>query len=112
MYVLKFKEEGFSVDASTGAEELLRKLRDGASPAVIVFDIIMPGVDGIEFLEILKKENLAPSATLIVLSNQGQEKEIARAKKLGADEYIVKASAIPSEIVEKVAALVKKRDKS
>ncbi len=39
---------------------------------------------------------------MVILSNQGQDEEIKKAKELGADDYIVKASAIPSEVLEQI----------
>ncbi len=58
-------------------------------------------------MEILKKEKLGGDPTVVILSNQGQDSEIARARKLGADDYIVKASAVPSEVLEKVTEILK-----
>lgn len=102
MYSVKFREDGFNVEVGTGGEDGLEKLRGGLKPDVIMFDIVMPNIDGFQFLETVKKEGLAEGARLIVLSNQGQDEEIKRAKELGADDYIVKASAIPSEVLAQV----------
>jgi CheY-like chemotaxis protein len=66
----------------------------------------MPGLDGIEFIETLKKENLAANAVIIVLSNQGEEEDIERAKQHGVHEYIVKANSIPSDVLEKVKTVI------
>lgn len=105
MYALKFKDCGIPVEAISDAQIALEKLRQGAKPDVILVDIIMPGMNGFEFLEALQKENLAHGVRVIVLSNQGQQEDIDRATKLGAQGYIIKASAIPSEVCDKVLAL-------
>ena len=102
MYSVKFRQDGFDVEIGTGGEDALTKLRAGLTIDAIMLDIVMPGIDGFELLEIIKKENLGGTPRLIVLSNQGQEEEIERAKQLGADDYIVKASAIPSEVLDQV----------
>jgi CheY-like chemotaxis protein len=102
MYALKFKECGLPVEAINDAAAAVEKIRQGAKPDIILVDIIMPGMNGFDFLETLKKENLVPNAQRIVLSNQGQQEDIDRAMKLGAMGYIIKASAIPSEVCEKV----------
>lgn len=109
MYSVKFNEQGFKVDVAFGGEEALKKLRDGYAPDVILLDIVMPGVDGFEFLEKMQKENIGGDPVVIVLSNQGQDTEIERAKKLGAKGYIVKASAIPSEVLERVIEIVEEK---
>lgn len=82
-------------------------LRDGLSPSVILFDIVMPDIDGIEFLETIKNEKLATNTALIAVSNQWEESYIEKAKKLGVDDYIIKADTIPSEVLSKVEEIIK-----
>lgn len=108
MYSVKFRENGFEVETGAGGQEALEKLREGYEPDVIMLDIVMPGVDGFQFLETMKREKIGGDAIIIILSNQGQEAEINRAKDLGAKDYIVKASAIPSEVLEQVTKTLKK----
>jgi len=106
MYSIKFREGGFEVEVGVGGEDGLQKLRGGLEIDVIMLDIVMPGVDGFAFLEAVKKENLGGAPKLVVLSNQGQKEEIKKAQDMGADDYIVKASAIPSEVLEQVKKIV------
>jgi DNA-binding response OmpR family regulator len=100
LYAVKFKNAGHEVSVFGGGEELLSALRkEGASiPDAILLDVIMPGMTGFETLEALKKEDLAKGSKIIFLSNQGQASDIEKAKQLLADGYIIKASAIPSEV--------------
>ena len=111
MYVMKFKKQGFDEISSVGSNDALEKLRGGFSPDILVLDIIMPGVDGLDLLATIKKEKLAPSAVVIMLTNQGGAEEIERAKALGANSYIVKATSIPSEVVEEVLKIAKANNK-
>lgn len=111
MYSIKFKEKGYTVETAVGAEEGLRKLSEGFQPDAVLLDVIMPGMDGFTFLEKIKKENLVPQAAVIVLTNQGQDSDIEKARTLGADGYIVKASSIPSEVVEKAGSIINARKK-
>ena len=101
LYAVKFRNAGHEVTVFGGGEELLAALRkEGAvTPDAILLDIIMPGVGGFEALETIRKENLAQGAKIIILSNQGQDSDIERAKQLSVDGYIIKASAIPSEVL-------------
>jgi CheY-like chemotaxis protein len=108
MYGLKFKERGFAVDTSLNGKDALKKLREGLSPDVILLDIIMPGVDGFEILEVINKEKLAGKAVIIALSNQWLDEEIEKAKELGVKDYIIKANTIPSEVLDKVTKIVEK----
>lgn len=106
MYALKFSQMGWDVNTAMGSMDALTKLRDGFSPDVIVTDILMPAMDGFELLEAIKKEKIAPEAKIIVLSNKGESADIDKAISLGADGYIVKASAVPSEVVEQVEKIL------
>jgi two-component system, OmpR family, alkaline phosphatase synthesis response regulator PhoP len=100
LYAVKFKNAGHEVSTFGGGEELLTALRKGGpSPDAILLDIIMPGMDGFATLEAIRKENLAKGSKVIILSNQGQDADLEKAKSLHADGYIIKASAIPSEVL-------------
>ena len=68
----------------------------------------MPNMDGLEFIKRMKEEKLSPSSAIVVLTNQSQSAEIEKAKELGVDGYIVKASTIPSEVVEEVKKILEK----
>ena len=105
MYVLKLKECGLPIEAISDAAIALEKIRHGAQPDIIMVDIIMPGMNGFDFIDTLKKEGLAKDALIIVLSNQGQQEDLDRAKALNVAGYIIKASAIPSEVCDKVLAI-------
>lgn len=107
MYAIKFKECGVDGDAMSDPTAALEKLRAGGAPDVILVDLIMPGINGFDVLETIKKEGLAKNSRLVVLSNQGQQEDIDKANKLGVSGYIVKASAIPSEVCDKVLAISK-----
>ncbi len=102
MYALKFKHGGLEVDTAVGAPDALNKLRDGLVPDILLLDVVMPGMDGIDLLEEIKKQHLADNAVVVILTNQGQQSDIDRAKAVGIAGYIVKASTIPSEVLEEV----------
>ena len=109
MYSLKFKTSGFEVETANSAMVALQKLRDGFVPTVILCDLVMPGMDGLALIRQMKDEHLSPSSAVIVLSNQSQSAEIEQAKELKVDGYIVKASTIPSEVVEEVKNILAKK---
>ena len=104
MYSLKFRESGFQIELARGGEEALKLLRGGLEPDVILLDIVMPVIDGFEFLRVIAKENLKKKATIVILSNLGQKEDIDKGMALGASDYIVKANSTPSEVVKKVAS--------
>ena len=108
MYSLKFREAGFEVEIARGGEAALGILRQGATPDIVLLDIVMPSIDGFEFLRIADKENLKKEAKIIVLSNLGQKEDIYKGMALGAKDYIVKANSTPSEVVKKVQSILEK----
>lgn len=100
LYAVKFKNAGHEISVFGSGEDLLAALRkaDTKAPDAILLDLIMPGVGGFGALEAIRKEHLAKGSKIVILSNQGQDSDIEKAKKLAADGYIIKASAIPSEV--------------
>jgi len=103
MYGMKFSKNEYTVETCLSAKEALSSLRKGFKPDVILFDLTMPELDGFAFLKVLSDEHLAEGVLKIVLTNQGDESEKAKAVELGASKYIVKASMIPSEVVNMVS---------
>ncbi|OGG64267.1 hypothetical protein A3J11_01360 [Candidatus Kaiserbacteria bacterium RIFCSPLOWO2_02_FULL_55_12] len=104
LYAVKFRNAGHEVGIFGNGEDLLAALRKDASasggkaPDAILLDLVMPGIGGFGALETIRKEHLAQGSKIVILSNQGQDSDIERAKQLSADGYIIKASAIPSEV--------------
>jgi CheY-like chemotaxis protein len=108
LYALKFKNAGHEVTTFSSGEELLGALEKGNAPDALLLDVIMPGLGGFDTLERIRKEKLAASTKIIILTNQSQGADVERAKSLAVAGYIVKASAIPSEVLaetERILAL-------
>ena len=110
MYSIKFSEHGFTVDTALSADEALAKFEAGFQPAIFLVDLIMPGMDGFQLIEKLKEKGAAKSAAIVILSNLGQKEDIEKGLGLGADGYIIKASATPSEVVAKVTEIAEHHD--
>lgn len=109
MYSVKFTQGGLSVETATKGEEAIDKIKKGFKPDILIFDVVMPGMDGFEMLNTLKKQALIDNTVAIVLSNQGQQSDIDKATSLGADGYIVKASSIPSEVFNEVLRITNRK---
>lgn len=107
MYQTKFAKEGYLVEAFLSVQDALVRLRSGEiQPDAIVFDLIMPQNDGFALLEHVRDEHLAPGAVKIALTNQNSDAEKARIQSLGADAFLIKATLIPSEVVNTVADIL------
>ena len=106
MYTFKFNEKGFEVIQALGSVDALNKLRSGIVPDILLLDLVMPTMDGFELLNVIKTEKIVPNAKVIILSNLGQPGDIEKGRTLGANGYVIKASATPSEVVEKVMVVL------
>lgn len=106
MYSLKFTEKGFTVDTASSGPEALEKVDGGLVPDIFLVDIVMPTMDGFELIQHIIQRQKEKRSSIIVLSNLGQKEDVEKGLALGADGYIVKASATPSEVVDKVVEIV------
>lgn len=110
MYVAKFQNSGHRVSAFTSGKELLSALRENKQQIdALLLDVVMPDMNGLETLKNIRNENLAQGAKVIILSNQGQDADIQRAKQFSIDGNIVKASSIPSEVVESTINIIEQK---
>ncbi len=106
----KLTVEGYQVDVAEDGEEGLSKIK-ADRPDLILLDIIMPKMNGIEMLEEMVKDESLKDIPVIVVSNSGQPVEIDRAQKLGARDWLVKTEFEPQEVIDKVIALIGPGDK-
>jgi DNA-binding response OmpR family regulator len=101
MYETKFVTEAFDVYRAGDGEEGL-KTALAHHPDIILLDVMMPRVSGIDMLTELRKDSWGAQVPVVILSNLSEQQEGDKAKALGVKEYLVKANFTPAEIVEKI----------
>lgn len=101
MYKMKLEKEGYKVLTAIDGETGIKITRE-KKPDLILLDIILPEMDGYEVLEVLKNDSTTKDIKIFVLSNLGQDEEVALGKEKGADDYLIKANLTPIEIVKKI----------
>ena len=102
-----FKDDGsFEILLAPDGEEGV-KLVKMKKPDLILLDIVMPKMNGLEALKIIKADPTVKDITVIMLSNLSQHKDLDAAKKLGALAFLVKVDMEPHEIVNKVKEYLK-----
>lgn len=106
MYNAKLNLEGFAVDLATDGEQGLELAKE-VNPDLILLDIILPKLSGFEVLKKVKEDVKTKSIPVILLTNLGQRDDVSKGLALGADDYLIKAHFMPSEVVEKIKKLVK-----
>jgi DNA-binding response OmpR family regulator len=107
MYRTKFETEGYEVaTAPDGASGL--ELIDSFEPDIILLDLMMPNMNGLEMLSKLRNAPGGREAKVVVLTNMGDTETATKVYKLTADDYIVKAEMTPKQVAERVKALLAK----
>lgn len=105
IYTDKLSHEGYQVLAVGNGLGALNSL-EAHEVDLILLDLIMPTMSGLEVLEAIKGDPRFASIPVIVLTNLGHEADIEAGLALGADDYIVKNQAKPSDVVEKINRLL------
>jgi Response regulators consisting of a CheY-like receiver domain and a winged-helix DNA-binding domain len=101
------RQRGFEVIAAAEGDEGLRLARIEPYPDVILLDLLMPKLPGIEVLRALKSEPATSAIPVLILSNSSREEDKERAVQLGAAGYYVKANLSLKELAAQVEKLVK-----
>src|SRR6185436_7701222 len=101
LLTMRLKQEGYEVKiAKEGAAGL--ELIRSSKPDLVLLDMGLPKMDGLEILEKLKDEKLLPKLPVIIISNSGQQVELDSAFALGIKDYFIKVNFDPEEIIAKV----------
>jgi len=108
MYETKFKMAGFEVLRAENGDKGIKVARK-EKPDLIVLDIVMPQMDGLEVLKVAKGDSELKDIPVVLLTNLGQRENIEEGLKLGADDYIIKAHFTPDEVVGKVKKVLRKK---
>ena len=107
MYATKFEIEGFKVVMAEDGEKAF-KLAVKEMPDIILLDIILPKVNGFEVLRQLKATVATAKIPVLLLTNLSQKDEIEQGLKMGAEDYLIKAHFMPSEVVDKIKKVLNK----
>ena len=100
--------EGYLVDSAADGEMALQKLRD-EEYSLVLLDIMLPKKDGLQILRELKiTPGKATSATIVVLTNLGQDAVIKQAFELGAAGYLIKSALSPDQVLTEIKSYLQK----
>lgn len=101
MYSERLKAEGFVVEMAQDGEEALKKAGD-VNPNIILLDIMMPKLNGLDVLKRLKENEATKAIPVIVLTALIQDREKFEGMTRGAADYLVKSETMPGEVVSKI----------
>ena len=103
---LKLKKEGYEVIGCVDGLDALQKI-DSEQPDLIITDIMMPYMSGLEVVRKVKNDLSSKNIPVIVLSTMGQESIVEEAYDLGADDYLKKPFSL-SELSIRIKKLARK----
>lgn len=104
MYKFKFTLEWFDVLVENESENAIREFKKFI-PDLVILDVMMPGLNGFELLDIIRKEELS-TVKIVVLSNLNDQKDKDKALHLWADKFLLKASLSPKELIEEIKLII------
>jgi DNA-binding response OmpR family regulator len=106
-----FKREGFRVNVAESAEKGLRlALDEKQTPSLVLLDLMLPGMSGIEFCRRLRREQLTENTPIIMLTAKAAETDKIAGLDIGADDYIVKPFSV-KEVIARVRAVLRRSEK-
>jgi DNA-binding NtrC family response regulator len=85
--------DNYHVETAASGEEALRRMNHGPAPCLIVLDLVMPGMDGLQTLESCKK--IRPEQKVVMVSCINDTNKVVQAIKLGASDYVTKPFLAP-----------------
>jgi two-component system response regulator MtrA len=89
---------GIDVDLVSRGDEVLDVFRNNP-PDLVLLDVMLPGLDGIEVCKLLRAESMVP---IIMLTAKGDSHDVVRGLEAGADDYMVKPFRHPSELIARI----------
>lgn len=101
------KKHGFQVSCVATREEAIKTTRS-LTQELIILDLMLPGVDGLDVCKVLKHDNNTKMIPIVMLTAKGEESDIVRGLEFGADDYITKPFS-PNILVARIQAVLRRK---
>lgn len=111
MYKRLFTYNGYGVEVAIDGEDGYKKIHVN-TPDLIILDVMMPKMNGLEFLKKIKENPKTKPIPVILLTNLGVEEELKNALSLGALGYVIKSDHEPSEVLKLVKKIILEAEKT
>jgi len=102
-------KEGYTVSCAKTGEEGMHLART-EQPDLLVLDLMLPGIDGLEVCRSLKKDPVCDGIPIVMLTAKGEESDIVAGLELGADDYITKPFS-PKVLIARIRAVLRRKQK-
>ena len=97
---------GYKVDCVTSGEDALEKIKS-IPPGLILLDLMLPGIDGLDVCRIVKNDSNTSHIPIIMLTAKGEEADIVTGLELGADDYITKPFS-PRVLIARIKSVLRR----
>ncbi|MBW6441293.1 response regulator transcription factor [Patescibacteria group bacterium] len=105
IFSVPLKMKGYDVvhvpDGSAAVEKVITE-----KPDLVLLDIVLPGMSGLDILKELREREETSVVKIIMLTNFGNDDNVAKAMDYGSDDYLMKYNIVPSELPDKIASLL------
>lgn len=106
MYYDKLSQSGFKARLAGSAEDALRLVKE-EKPDLIILDVLLPKKNGLFFLENIRKDSKLSSIPVVVFSNYDDADARKQAESLDVEDYLIKTSYTPQQIIDKIKTYFK-----
>lgn len=109
--LIKFnlRQEGYNVAAATSGEDAVKDIAR-TLPDLVLLDLMLPGLDGLEVCRALKKDGKTAGIPIVMVTAKGKDSDVVAGLELGADDYLAKPFSMKVLIARVRAALRRKRE--
>lgn len=101
IYKRKLSGDGYAVTHVENGRDALQCM-ERAIPDIVLLDVMMPVLNGMETLDAMKKDPRFANVPVIMLTNLGEREYVEKAEAFGVRDYIIKAHYTPSEVIKKI----------
>jgi two-component system phosphate regulon response regulator PhoB len=101
---------GFRVSCAQNGEEALRQLKAGERPDLVLLDLMLPGMDGLELCRLIKGRPETSDISVVMLTAKSEETDVVAGLELGADDYIAKPFGMRL-LVARIRAVLRRNSK-
>ena len=105
MYQKIFSFDGYDVETASDGEKGLEKVRS-TKPTIVLLDVMMPKMNGLEVLEKIKKDPDIKAIPVVMLTNLAGQQDVDKALSMGAVKYIIKSEYEPKQVSEMVKEII------
>jgi DNA-binding response OmpR family regulator len=105
MYTIRMQAEGFEVLQAHDGDTALQAIKT-FHPDLVLTDLMMPNLSGYDIIDILRNTVDTANVKIVVMSALSQPEDIEKAKKLGADDFIIKSQVMMEDIIARIRTVL------